>query len=240
MICNISSYKFIDIPEALLIQIQSELKFTGKKNNIKGTILLSTEGINLSLAGVKENIEAFQSHLASYHFFSDLTYKYSYSNFIPFEKLVIKIKKEIITFKIDSINPVKKTAPYITPQCLKEWYLENKDMILLDTRNDFEVEMGTFQDAIDLNLKHFRDFPEAIKNLPETYKNKPVITFCTGGIRCEKAALLLLQNGFKEVYQLQGGILNYFEQYQNEFYNGHCFVFDDRVAVTSNLEPLAE
>ena len=142
--------------------------------------------------------------------------------------MLVKVKKEIITFGIDSIDPAKHTAPYITPEMLNIWLKNRTDLVLMDTRNTFEVELGSF--------KRFRDFPNAVKELPEKFKQLPIITFCTGGIRCEKAAAYLLENGYTEVYQLEGGILNYFEKCGETHFEGPCFVFDGRASVTPSLE----
>lgn len=240
MFCNIAAYKFVNIDENLLPIFCKKIKSVGIKAQIKGTVLLSTEGINLFLAGEEENIKSFQAYLNEYDCFQDLSYKYSYSTFIPFKKLFVKIRKEIVTFKRDEINPEKFTAPYITPEKFQTWYNTNRDMLILDTRNKFEFELGTFENAWHLNIDNFREFPEAIKELPSSYKEKTIVTFCTGGIRCEKAAAYLLLNGFSDVYQLQGGILNYFQQCGDKYFNGDCFVFDDRLALNSKLESTAQ
>lgn len=238
MYCNIATYKFITLNENELPSLCKRLKKIGTEYSIKGTILLSVEGINLFLASEKTNIEQYQQYLDEYPFFKDLIYKYSYSDFIPFKKLFVKVRKEIVTFKQSHIQPEKFTAPYISPHELKECLDQQQQVTLLDTRNIFEYEVGTFENAIHLNIKNFREFPEALKQSQNLDKNIPVITFCTGGIRCEKAAAYLLEQGFKEVYQLQGGILNYFEHCKDEYFQGNCFVFDDRIAVNSRLEPV--
>ncbi|KAF5282919.1 hypothetical protein FQR65_LT14119 [Abscondita terminalis] len=166
----------------------------------------------------------------------NLEFKKSFSNFQPFKKMLVKLKKEIIPFGLQSINPEKFTAPYITPEMLNVW-LENKpELVLLDTRNTFEIEYGSFRNSLNLDLKRFRDFPNAVKKLPEKLKHVPIVTFCTGGIRCEKAAVYLLENGYKEVYQLKGGILNYFEKCGENYFKGTCFVFDERESLSANLE----
>ena len=236
MYSNIAAYKFISISEKELPALCKELKQLGVKLSLKGTILLSTEGINLFLAGEGESINDFTCYLSSYPMFKDLFYKYSYSSYIPFKKLVVKIRQEIVTFNQNNIQPEEFTAPYIDPETLREWLKSQKEVVLLDTRNDFEYELGTFDQAIHLNIKNFRDFPEAIEKAQLNIE-KPIVTFCTGGIRCEKAAAYLLQQGYKEVYQLHGGILNYFGQCGGDFYQGNCFVFDDRTTLNSKLEP---
>jgi predicted sulfurtransferase len=148
----------------------------------------------------------------------------------------VRLKKEIISMGCPEIEPEKQTAPHLEPVDFKQWYDEGKDMIVLDTRNDYEIRLGTFEAAMDLGIDHFRQFPEAIKKLPESFKKKPVVTFCTGGIRCEKAAELMKREGFEQVYQLNGGIINYFEQCGGDHYEGECFVFDKRVALDPALQ----
>jgi UPF0176 protein len=236
-IVNIAAYKFIPLDSALLPDLQAFYKKEAKRLSLKGTILLSTEGINLFLAGIADNIADFKNLLKNMTLFSDLHFKQSFSQAIPFKRLFVKIKKEIITFGIESVKPQLKAAPYITPQQLKKWYESSKNFIMLDTRNQYEVELGSFNQTISLKIDSFKEFAQAVHNLPEEYKEKPIVTCCTGGIRCEKAATYMQQLGFKEVYQLQGGILNYFEQYGGEYYQGECFVFDERNAVDSCSHP---
>jgi UPF0176 protein len=234
-ILNIAAYKFVAMSEEFIRGIRYSLKNKLIELEIKGTILLSPEGINLFLAGTADAINHFKNYLAQWSEFNDLTYKESWSDEKPFSRTLVKIKREIIAFGIDTVDPEKETAPHLDPEEFKTWYEQNKDMIVLDTRNDYEVELGTFKNAIDFDLEHFRDFPNAIKFLPEEAKDKPIVTFCTGGIRCEKAAEYMLQQGFKKVYQLDGGILNYFEKCGGDYYEGECFVFDKRVAVDPKL-----
>ncbi len=231
-VLNISAYRFIRLSKNFLSELQIKLKKETQHLGLKGTILLSQEGINLFLAGEREAIASFQALLNQFSCFKNLVVKESFSDFQPFKKMLVKIKKEIIPFAIDTIHPEIHTAPYITPKTLKKWIKERPNLILLDTRNGFEAELGSFENALHLDLKHFRDFPKAVQKMPEKVKKSPVVTFCTGGIRCEKAAELLLQKGFNEVYQLEGGILNYFEQCGGEHYKGLCFVFDERKALT--------
>lgn len=234
-ILNIAAYKFIELEAQCLPNLQTMYRARAKHLGLKGTILLSTEGINLFLAGEKLAIVDFKSFVAETPQFSNLQYKQSPSSNWPFKRLFVKIKKEIISFGVDSVKPFKNSAPCISPQQLREWYASNQDMIVLDTRNQYEVERGGFEQAVHLNIDSFREFPQAIRTLPEEYKQKPIVTFCTGGIRCEKAALYLMEHGFKNVYQLEGGILNYFEQCGNAYYQGDCFVFDERTALDHQL-----
>lgn len=233
-IVNIAAYKFVTLKEAALPQWRIELKEKALQCDLKGTILLSTEGINLILAGSHNDIDAYKNFLERYSVFQGLFYKESFSDYKPFTRMLVRLKKEIISMGRPEIEPEQKTAPRLSPQAFKQWYQEKRDMIVLDTRNDYEFEMGTFENAVDLNLETFRAFPDAIDLLPDSMKEKPVVTFCTGGVRCEKAAQLMLDKGFKEVYQLDGGILNYFEQCGGDFYHGECFVFDQRVALDSD------
>lgn len=238
MICNIAAYKFISLQDQFLIELKEELLSKMKHAMIKGTILLSSEGINLFVAGNDVSIKSFQELLHSFFYFQDMTYKYSYSEVIPFQKFVVKIRNEIITCGDKSIKPFEEKIPYVSPQIFKEWLDNNLDMLVLDTRNKFEFDIGHFNNAEHLNLEHFREFKNALDQISEDYKDKPIVTYCTGGIRCEKAGLILRNHGFKKVYQLEGGILNFFEQCGGNHYQGNCFVFDDRIAVNSELEPV--
>ncbi|MCX7120655.1 MAG: rhodanese-like domain-containing protein [Gammaproteobacteria bacterium] len=235
-IVNISGYKFVSLSVVQLPLLRDNLKEKAIACDLKGTILLSSEGINSFLAGMRDNIDRFVNHLRTLPEFTDIWYKESFTDYQPFNRMLVRLKKEIIPMNNSAIIPEKKTAPYISPEELKQWYEEKRDMIVLDTRNDFEVSLGTFENAMDLNIAHFREFSDAVDLLPADAKEKPIVTFCTGGIRCEKAAELMEQKGFKNVYQLNGGILNYFEKCGGDFYTGDCFVFDQRVAVNSELK----
>ena len=233
---NVSAYRFVALEENQLETIRADLLTVATQQQLKGTILLSTEGINLFVAGLEEAIEHFFDHLNTHETFKDLPRKDSLSTEQPFTRMLVRIKKEIISMGRNEVMPAKHTAQHLSASEFKQWYDQNKDMVVLDTRNDYEVELGTFKDAIDLNIETFRAFPDAVRELPMDAKNKPVVTFCTGGIRCEKAAEYMLQQGFKEVYQLDGGILKYFEECGSTHYDGECFVFDKRVAVDGNLQ----
>ncbi|MCW5589823.1 MAG: sulfurtransferase [Legionellales bacterium] len=235
---NIAAYKFVTIQPENLTPWRDALKLYTRSQGLRGTILLSPEGINLFMAGPENKIRDFQIHLATFSGCENLIYKESFSDTQPFSRMLVKIKEEIIAFGQDNIEPAKQTAPYVSPQEFKQWYENNKDMIVVDTRNDYEYRVGTFKNAVDLHIQHFRQFPEAIQHL-EDCKDKTIVTFCTGGIRCEKAAEFMRQQGFNQVYQLEGGILNYFEQCGGDFYEGECFVFDKRVALDPNLQESA-
>lgn len=230
-ILNIAAYKFVDLPVKELVDWRKALKNKASESELKGTILLSEEGINLFLAGTAENIHQFQSFLGQYPLLAGLFYQTTWSETQPFKRLLVKLKKEIISMGYEHIKPARQSAAYLPPTVFKEWLKTGVPMNILDTRNRYEVELGTFQHAKDLKLKHFRHFPRASKQLDYLDKELPLVTFCTGGIRCEKAALWLQQQGFKNVYQLQGGILNYFAECNGEFYQGKCFVFDERVSI---------
>lgn len=229
---NISGYKFIALEN--LADIQRMIKSECVSLGLKGTILLSHEGINIFVCGLRAGINAFYAFLPQV-INASIDFKESVSDTIPFKWMKVKIKNEIITMGVSSISPIDNPAPSISPELFKQWQDEGKEMVILDTRNDYEVRIGTFNHAIDLNIKNFREFPRAIEQLPTEYKNKTMVTFCTGGIRCEKAAPLLIANGFKEVYQLDGGILKYLEKCGNAHYSGECFVFDKRIALDAQL-----
>lgn len=234
-IVNLSGYRFVSLTEKQLPQMRTDLKAKAVECHLKGTILLSAEGINAFLAGTRENIDGFVSFMRTMPAFTDIWFKESFTDYQPFNRMLVRLKKEIIPMNKDNVIPEKKTAPYVTPETLKNWYAEKRDMIVLDTRNAYEIALGTFENAVDLNIAHFREFDDAVNLLPADAREKTIVTFCTGGIRCEKAAELMSQKGFKNVYQLQGGILNYFEKCGGDFYDGECFVFDQRVAVNSAL-----
>lgn len=230
-ILNIAGYKFITLTE--LSELRVRLLEMCLALNTKGTILLSQEGINISLAGTFENISSFKAYLKEDARFADVTFRESYSEAEPFKRMKVKIKKEIITMRCPDIRPELGRAPSIAPEEFKLWLDENRDITILDTRNDYEVECGTFRGAINLKIDDFCEFPRSIETIT---CEKPIVMFCTGGIRCEKAALQLLKTGCKEVYQLEGGILNYFKTVGGDHYEGDCFVFDQRVALNPKLQ----
>lgn len=230
-ILNVAAYRFISLPVSRLPDWQTNLKKQALACELKGTILLSHEGINLFLAGSPENIALFQQFLQEFPQFKDLNFRDTWSQYQPFKRLLVRIKTEIISMGQADIQPEKNRAEYIDPQVLREWYQQERKMLVLDTRNQYEIEYGSFDNALNLGLNNFRSFPNATKQLPAETKEIPVVTFCTGGIRCEKAALWLKKQGYQEVYQLRGGILNYFEQCGRDYFQGDCFVFDERVIV---------
>lgn len=232
-IVNISAYLFADLKN--LKSLREDLTFLCREEKLKGTILLSTEGINLFVAGPDENVEKLVTFLRQIDGLKKLKPKYSRSDHQPFNRMLVKIKKEIIAFGVEDIDPANRPAPKISAHQLKQWLDENRALTLLDTRNDYEVKLGTFKNAIDPQIKQFRDFPKFVETLPEKLKEEPVVMFCTGGIRCEKAGPLMEKMGFKNVFQLEGGILKYFEEVGSAHYDGDCFVFDGRVGVDPAL-----
>jgi predicted sulfurtransferase len=229
-----SAYQFcpIDAPQELRKEILKQCTSL----ELKGTVLLAFEGINYFLAGVKNNLDEFRKYLETTYGFYNLCYKEHPCNEIPFTRLLVKVKKEIISMGQPEIQPNKFTAPYISAEMLKSWLDENRDIVLLDTRNTYEVAVGTFHQAVHLEIDSFREFPASAKAVAADWKNRPIVTFCTGGIRCEKAAAFLLKEGFQEVYQLEGGILKYFEDCESAHYQGNCFVFDWRLSVDSTFQ----
>lgn len=232
---NISAYKFA--PLADLPPLRARLLARGNAAQLKGTVLLSPEGINLFIAGPPADVRRFLEEVRSVPGFADLTAKESFSVTTPFGRLRVKIKREIIAFEVPGIDPARRPAPRLAPQTLRAWLDAGQAVTLLDTRNDYEVERGTFRGAVAAGIRRFRDFPSATARLPDELKHRPVVTFCTGGIRCEKAAPYLQRAGFTDVYQLDGGILSYFEQCGTAHFDGECFVFDERGALDGDLRP---
>lgn len=232
-VVNIAAYKFT--PMSDLSSLRTELRELTKSERLRGTILLSTEGINLFIAGTRLGVDRLLARLRALPGLGDLPVKESYSDELPFRRMLVKIKKEIIAFGVEGIAPSQYTSPRVSARQLKQWLDEGRPVTLLDTRNDFEVKTGTFRNALAIGIEDFRDFPKAANRLPEELKERPVVTFCTGGIRCEKAAPYLERQGFREVYQLDGGILKYFEECGGAHYDGDCFVFDYRVALDPTL-----
>ncbi len=231
---NIAAYLFVTLDE--LESRKKDLKKLCQNLSLKGTILLTPEGINIFIAGLRRDIDGLLAHLRQDPVLADLPVKESFSDYQPFKRMLIKIKNEIIVFSVDGVDPRQHTSRKIQAQQLKEWLDAGKEVMLLDTRNDYEVKVGTFENAVPIGVDHFRDFPKAVEQLPEETKDRPIVMFCTGGIRCEKAGPFMEQAGFQDVYQLDGGILKYFEECGGEHYDGECFVFDKRVALDSNLK----
>ncbi len=233
VVTNISCYRFAPLEDLKPFR-ERLLRFCSERN-LKGTILLSSEGINLFVAGSREGIDQLVAEIRSVPGLSDLQPKFSESETQPFTRMLVRIKKEIIAFGVDGIEPGRATSPKLPAATLKQWLDEGRPVTLLDTRNDYEVKLGTFKGAIDLNIGHFRHFPEAVRKLPEKMKDDPIVMFCTGGIRCEKAGPFMEKAGFRNILQLDGGILKYFEECGGSHYRGECFVFDQRVGVDPAL-----
>lgn len=232
-IINVSAYKFVPLDDLPAKRVR--LLGRATRLGLKGTVLLSCEGINLFVAGESAAVETFLLQVRALPGLEDLTGKFSASAAAPFGRMRVKLKREIIAFGVDGIDPARQPSRRLAPETLKQWLDEGKPVTLLDTRNTYEVERGTFRGAVTAGITRFRDFPAAVRRLPADLKAQPVVTFCTGGIRCEKAAPLLEREGFKDVYQLDGGILKYFERCGGAHYDGACFVFDEREGVDAEL-----
>ena len=233
-IMNIAGYRFVDLNDR--DQLQAMLRSLCLDLGLKGTVLLAPEGINFFLAGTSSSIKAFTQALEKDQRFVDIPLKVSYTDYQPFNRMNVRKKNEIISVGLDHIRPADFTGEEIEPQAFKAMLDAGELVHVLDTRNDYELRVGTFEDAIDLNIRTFRAFPEAIKKLPDAMKDEPVVMFCTGGIRCEKASAIMIEAGFTNVKQLKGGVLGYFEEVGGEHWDGDCFVFDQRVAVNPSLD----
>jgi UPF0176 protein len=230
---NIAAYKFLALTD--LRAKRQRLQTLCKEWDLKGTVLLSPEGINLFVAGAREPIESFLNELRSWRGLEDLEPKYSETDHQPFRRMLVRLKKEIIAFGVKGIDPARRTSPKLEPKELKQWLDEGREITLLDTRNNYEVKLGTFKNALPINVDHFREFPQAVSKLSPELKERPIVMFCTGGIRCEKAGPFMEGEGFKNVYQLHGGILKYFEECGGAHYDGECFVFDQRTGLDPSL-----
>ena len=230
---NIAGYKFVVLPDR--DALRQPLKQQCDELGLKGTILLSFEGINIFIAGPEENINVFRKSLLDDERFADIEFKESYSEHQPFNRMNVRLKNEIISVGLPNFNRIEPDDGRIRPQELHERLLNDDDLVLLDTRNTYETRLGTFQNAIELDLDTFRSFPEAVDKLGDEYKDKEIVMFCTGGVRCEKASVIMKDAGFTNIKQLEGGILGYFEQVGGDYWDGECFVFDKRVALLPNL-----
>ena len=227
-------YRFKSLTD--IKSIEEELNRYSRNKLILGTILIAEEGINGTVSGNKKNLDLLITNIKKILKIKKLSLKISKNNFIPFYRLKIRLKKEIVTIGDKSIRPEKVFGRHIPP---KEWdkIIYDQDYLIIDTRNDYEINIGSFKNSVNPNMKSFRDFPKYIKNL-NLNKKQPIAMFCTGGIRCEKASSYLIKNGFKDVSQLDGGVLNYLEYKKNKKMNtwkGECFVFDNRVSVDKYL-----
>ena len=229
---NIAGYRFVDLPDR--DELREPFREACEKNRLLGTILLSTEGINFFLCGDQAGIDGFLNYLESDERFVDIPLKISHSEKLAFRRMNVRLKKEIISMGMDEIRPAQYTGDAISPTEFKHWLDEGRDITILDTRNDYEIRIGTFENAVNLDISTFRTFPDAVAN-SDLDKEKTVVMFCTGGIRCEKASALMLNQGFQDVRQLEGGVLGYFEEVGGAHWNGDCFVFDRRVAVDPEM-----
>lgn len=234
-IVNIAAYCFAELFD--LGQLREELRELCGVHDLRGTILLSPEGFNLFVAGSRNGVDRLLYRLRQIPGLEQFQVKESHSHARPFRRMRIKIKPEIIAFGIPEIAPQRYTSRRLSPRELKQWLDEGRPVTLLDTRNNFEVQSGTFRNAVPAGIDEFRSFPQAVERLPQELRQQPVVTFCTGGIRCEKAAPYLELAGFKDVYQLDGGILKYFEDCGNAHFEGDCFVFDERITLDAQLQP---
>lgn len=237
-ILNISAYKFIPLPDAAALR--TTLFDRALALALKGTILLAEEGINLFLAGPGDAVRGFMAQLHADPRFEDIAPKESWSAQQPFKKMLVKVKREIIRMDHPAIQPAAGRAPAVSAATVKRWLDQGHDdtgrpVVTLDTRNAFEVDEGTFEGAIDWRINKFTEFPQALLEHKAQLQDKTVVSFCTGGIRCEKAAILMREAGLENVFQLEGGILQYFEETGGAHYQGTCFVFDERRALGADL-----
>ncbi|RYD15514.1 MAG: sulfurtransferase [Lysobacteraceae bacterium] len=241
MVLNLAAYRFVPIadPDALALRLRAR----AEAGALRGSILVAPEGINLFLAGSDAGIDGFVAWLREDPRFDAIPARYSRSDAQPFARLKVKRKREIISFRREDASPLDARAPAVAPRTLARWIAQGRDdagrrLVLLDTRNREEVRHGTFERAATLPIDRFTDLPEAVLAQRDVLDGATVVSFCTGGIRCEKAALWMRANGFADVLQLEGGILNYFEQVGGAGYDGACFVFDERVALDPALRPV--
>ncbi|WP_245964995.1 sulfurtransferase [Trinickia dinghuensis] len=243
-IVNLAAYRFVTIDA--IDTWREMLTERCEALGLRGTILLAPEGINLFIAGAPEAARDFVDYLRGDPLFegkfADLQFKESFSENQPFRRMLVKRKREIITMKKPAIQPELGRAPSVDAATLKHWLDrghddEGRPVVMLDTRNAFEVDVGTFEDAVDYRITKFSEFPDVIEANRGEFEGKTVVSFCTGGIRCEKAAIHMKEVGIDHVYQLEGGILKYFEEVGGAHYRGECFVFDYRTSLNPQLEP---
>lgn len=231
----VALYKFVALPD--FATLRAPLLDYCLQAGIKGTVLLAAEGINGTVAGSREAIDGLLAYLKSDHRFHDLNHKESFDEALPFYRMKVKLKKEIVTMGVEGIDPRRLVGTYVKP---KEWnqLIADPEVLVVDTRNDYEVELGTFKRAVNPKTESFREFPEYVATQMDPARHKKVAMFCTGGIRCEKSTAYLKEQGFEEVYHLEGGILQYLEDVpeSESLWQGECFVFDNRVSVNHKLE----
>jgi UPF0176 protein len=239
-VLNISAYRFVAIEEPQLLR--TELLGEARRLGLLGTILLAHEGINLFLAGGEDPLREFLQNLRGDPRFAGIEAKESWSAEPPFRRLLVKVKREIIRMNHPAIQPAQGRAPAVDAATAKRWLDQGHDdegrpVVALDTRNAFEVDHGTFEGALDWRLSKFSEFPDALQAHRAELEGKTIVSFCTGGIRCEKAAIYMREAGLDHVWQLEGGILKYFEATGGEHFRGGCFVFDEREALDADLRP---
>ena len=230
---NIAGYKFVAIPDR--DNLRQPFKEKCDSLNLKGTILLSYEGINIFVAGLESNIVVFRDWVVEDQRFKDIPFKESNSDSQPFNRMNVRLKNEIISVGLPNFDRIDSEEGRIFPNELHDRLSNNEDIVLLDTRNTYETRLGTFQNSIELGIRTFRAFPEAVANMDESLKDKQIVMFCTGGVRCEKASVIMRDAGFTNVRQLEGGILGYFQEVGGAHWDGECFVFDKRVALKPDL-----
>jgi len=231
----VTFYKFVKLPD--FADKRDPLLSHCEAQGIRGTILLAAEGINGTIAGCRQAIDSVLSFLRSDPRLVDLEHKESYADSVPFDRMKVRLKKEIVTLGLPEIEPSDRVGTYVSP---KEWnqLISDPEVTVIDTRNNYEVSIGTFRGAENPETASFRQFPEYVRDRLDPSKHKKVALFCTGGIRCEKATSFMMAQGFQEVYHLKGGILKYLEEVPPEesLWQGECFVFDQRVALREGLE----
>ena len=228
-------YKFVTLPD--FETLQEPILKVCDDNGVKGTLLLASEGINGTVAGTEGGIRALLAYLHGMTEFSDLNHKESWAEDMPFLRMKVRLKKEIVTMGVPGTDPKKIVGSYVKPENWND-LISDPDVVLVDTRNDYEVEIGTFEGAVNPDTQTFREFPDWVEANRDKLDKPKVAMFCTGGIRCEKASSFMKSNGFDDVYHLKGGILKYLETQPKDtsLWNGDCFVFDQRVAVKHGLE----
>ncbi len=237
---NIAAYKFITLDNTE--EMRQPYQELCARLSLRGTILLTPEGINMFLSGTRENIDEYLATVRSDARLADLEVKESLSEEQSHKRMLVKLKKEIITMRMPLIKPELGRAPHVTAKTLKRWLDQGHDddgkpVVMMETRNDFEVDVGTFNNTVDYRISKFTEFPALVAEHKADFDGKTVVTFCTGGIRCEKAAIHMQNIGYDNVYQLEGGILKYFEEVGGDHYTGDCFVFDYRTALNPQLQP---
>ena len=230
---NIAGYKFITIPDRN--NLRQPFKDKCDSLELKGTILLSHEGINIFVAGLESNIITFRNWVIEDERFNDISFKESTSESQPFNRMNVRLKNEIISVGLPNFDRIDSEDGRIFPNELHQRLSNNEDIVLLDTRNTYETRLGSFHNSIELGIKTFRAFPEAVANMDDSFKDKQIVMFCTGGVRCEKASVIMRDAGFTNIRQLEGGILGYFQEVGGDHWDGECFVFDKRVALKPDL-----